>query len=741
MSIEVPETQTPNTVLCGHCNAPNVPSRNFCGRCGQGLWEVCAGCQQRTSAGEAFCGSCGGKLDDSLSRQVELLEQTLLEVERLAMEFEFTQALAQLEPVLQINHPRLQTLVERARAQRERLRREFAERKQEAAAAFEAAQAHLTGNDFRRALLAVKSVAEPLRFDELNELRTQLMAREESCRALFQQIRAKLDAKATGDLLPMVEEYLLLDPQHADMAKLAEKLRVRLQQHSLQQRDKLCEAARTSLQRFEYQKAADQLRMVPQDARQGIYFNLLEQAEELSYLAQAIKEAPHVDRVLVKIAERLLKHAPEDKQTAKKLAELRQRIDTTSRNPHAGAPEWTVGSANTTLGMPVEWWGGFARLVPKDVKLREQLAAAPGRFFIAAGMALQGLQRARVDINLLPAEKKAGLLDRLGKVGRTKPATAAWGIDLGATALKAVKLVPAADGRMQIEACELIEYEKELCRPDAQGQEKQIVAVAIRTFLERHQPDAKNERVAVNIPGGRILGRFLRIPRVKPAKVAELMQYEAGHQIPLPLESLCWGYQLLESEAPEDADSPMINCVLVAAQRGDAEQRLAWCQAGGLVVDSIQSECAALYNLAYFEHFDPAAVTAAGDKNAQVIFMDLGGDATQILIASRNSLWFRTLNRGTDDFTRRLIRSFNLTHDKAEPLKRNPAMAKQISKVYETLVPAMAEMENELRLTLTAFNTHQGAQDEEEAIGPACFYGCGGGFLTHGLLRYLRNGK
>lgn len=741
MSTEISESKASSTVLCGHCSAPNVSSRKFCGKCGQGLWEVCATCHEKTSAGEAFCGSCGGKLDDALARQTALIEQTLVEAERLAMEFLFVEALAQLEPVLHITHPRLQSLVERARAQRDRLRLEQAERKQEAVAALAAARAHLEGNDFRRALQAVKGVAEPLRGEELEELLAELRVREEACRALFQQIRTRLDAKATADLLPLVEEYLQLDPQHPEVAKLAEKLRLRHQQQSLQQRDKLCEAARQSLERFEYQKAVDQLNMIPQEARQGDYSKLLEQAEELAFLANSLREAPHVDRVLVSIAERLVKHSPGDQQAAKKLQDLRQRIDTTSRDPRAGAPEWAVAPPRTPLGKPADWWGGFARLIPKDVKLREQLGAAPGRFFVAAGLALQGLQRARVDVNLCPAEKKAGLLDRLGKMGRSKPVTKAWGIDLGATALKAIKLGLNEEGRIQIDNCELIEYEKDLSRPDAQGSEKEIVANAIRKFLALHQPDAKTERVVVNIPGGRVLGRFLRVPRVKPAKVAELMQYEAAHQIPLPLESLCWGFQLLESGEADVEETPMINCVLLAAQRGDVEQRMAWCTAGGLVVDTVQSDCVALYNLAFAEFFDKAAALFPDDDSAQVVLIDMGGDATQIVIAGRNSIWFRTLGRGTDEYTRRLIRSFNLTHDKAEALKRNPAMAKQLKKVYETLTPVMAEMENELRITLNSYNTHQGNQDEEEAAGPVKFFGCGGGFLTHGLLRYLRYGR
>ena len=737
MSTELPDSQTSNAVICGQCEASNHSSRKFCGKCGTRLWEICAACQEKTSAAEAFCGCCGANLSDALAGTAEQYQEALVEAERLAMESLFDKALAQIKPVLELEHPRLQDLVERARKQDERLRKEYQQNKDDAEAAMASAKIHWESRDFRRALQALRGVAEPLRSEEMQELLTDVEAFEEDCRALLQQIRAKLAAKATSELLPLVEQYLLLDPAHAEVNKLAEKVRALHQQESITRRDRLCESARRSIEQHAYNSAVEQLNKIPEVARNGIFFKLLEHAEELSYLSGMLRNSPHVDQTLLDIGKRLLKHAPGDKQALERYTKAKQRILDRPDNPRAGAPEWSQPPNRTPFDMPVDWLGGFARIKIKDEDVRKRLAAAPGRFYTAVGLALQGLQKSRVNINLLP-EKKKGLLNRIGGSGRSKPPKSAWGLDIGTTAIKAIKLSADEDGRARIDACEVIEYEKELCRPDTRGQEGELIGMAIKEFLQMHRPDPKTEPVAISVPGGRVLGRFLRVPRVKPSKVGELMQYEAAHQIPLPLESLCWGYQLLEASGAEE---PMMNCVIMGAQRHDMEQRVAWCQNAGLTVEILQSECMALYNFILAELFDPAAPAVENPETNQIVLMDIGGDSTHILIAGQQSVWFRTLGRGTDEFTRRLIRAFNLTYDVAEPLKKNPAMAKSIHKVQQALAPAMEDIANELRLSLSAFATHQASLEDEDAEAPSHLFGCGGGFQTLGLLQHFRGGS
>jgi Tfp pilus assembly PilM family ATPase len=78
------------------------------------------------------------------------------------------------------------------------------------------------------------------------------------------------------------------------------------------------------------------------------------------------------------------------------------------------------------------------------------------------------------------------------------------------------------------------------------------------------------------------------------------------------------------------------------------------------------------------------------------------------------------------------VREFNLTVAKAEQRKRAPESAERLSDLYEALSPLLGDLTRELQESLSAYAESQ----------PSCpvhrIVGLGGGFLLHGLFRYLR---
>jgi Tfp pilus assembly PilM family ATPase len=117
------------------------------------------------------------------------------------------------------------------------------------------------------------------------------------------------------------------------------------------------------------------------------------------------------------------------------------------------------------------------------------------------------------------------------------------------------------------------------------------------------------------------------------------------------------------------------------------------------------------------------------------VALDVGHDATNMIVSSRKLTWSMTLGFGGQSFTRALARDLKLTYTQAEQLKRDPGSASQLSPVYKTLDSLFEDFLEEIRLTLKAFTEVHPSQPIERVLG------LGGSFQLHGLLRYLRFGR
>ena len=76
--------------------------------------------------------------------------------------------------------------------------------------------------------------------------------------------------------------------------------------------------------------------------------------------------------------------------------------------------------------------------------------------------------------------------------------TYVWGIDIGKSALKALRCRASSDPKkLEAVACEYIEYPMILTQPEADAPE--LIRAALEELLSRH--DLRNDTVAVAVPG------------------------------------------------------------------------------------------------------------------------------------------------------------------------------------------------------------------------------------------------
>ena len=185
-----------------------------------------------------------------------------------------------------------------------------------------------------------------------------------------------------------------------------------------------------------------------------------------------------------------------------------------------------------------------------------------------------------------------------------------------------------------------------------------------------------------------------------------------------------------EEPKPED------KILLVAARRLALDDRLSALRKAGLRVDVVQSDCVALHNFLVYDRFggDPGEQPSSAEPGRHIALLDVGRNQTHLVVSSPTSVWFRFSGLAGEQFTRVLVREHQLTAAQAEELKRSPARAESLHRMFHALEPALESLVADARSMLEAFAASHGTQRIQRVLG------CGGSFRLHGLMRYLRSG-
>ncbi len=175
--------------------------------------------------------------------------------------------------------------------------------------------------------------------------------------------------------------------------------------------------------------------------------------------------------------------------------------------------------------------------------------------------------------------------------------TAVWGIDIGQSALKALRCTPGPEkDTIVADAFDFIEYGKILSQPDANPVE--LVRDAVAQFLSRNK--INNDKVVISVPGQSGLARFIKLPPVEKSKIPDIVRYEAKQQIPFPLEDVVWDYQQISGGAAEDFALES-EVGLFAMKRDQVYKAMEPFTNANIEIDAIQLTPLALFNFVLFD--------------------------------------------------------------------------------------------------------------------------------------------
>ncbi|MFM7138475.1 MAG: type IV pilus assembly protein PilM [Planctomycetota bacterium] len=292
-----------------------------------------------------------------------------------------------------------------------------------------------------------------------------------------------------------------------------------------------------------------------------------------------------------------------------------------------------------------------------------------------------------------------------------------WGIDIGKCSLKALRcrVSPTDPRRLIAEAFDVVEYPTMLSQPEADP--AALVRAALAEFMSRNT--VTGDRVAVSAPGQSGLAKFIKLPPVEAKKIPDIVKYEAGQQIPFPLDQVVWDWQRLATGMEEGGFVMDAEVALFAMKREQVAKVLAPFQEAGIEVEILQMAPIALANMAMFDQLPAPATIDPENPPPSLVLVSIGVDSTDLVVTNGLRVWQRSMPIGGSSFTKALVQDLKYTFAKAEKEKRNAVRAADPRAVFKAMKPVFNQFASELQRSLNYFT----GSDRSAKIGKVFLLG------------------
>ena len=265
----------------------------------------------------------------------------------------------------------------------------------------------------------------------------------------------------------------------------------------------------------------------------------------------------------------------------------------------------------------------------------------------------------------------------------------AWGIEIGAHAIKAVRLERSGDEAVITDfAC--IPHNKPLTTPD--------LDVAEMTRLTMGQlvasKNLEDQKVVISVPGHSALARFAKLPPVEPKMIPNIVKFEAVQQIPFPIEEVEWDYQTFASP-----DNPEVEVGIFAITKERIDERLKLYAEYGIRPEIVTLGPLAVFNAVSYD-------LALESEHKPVVVLDIGTQASDVIIADNSRCWIRTFPLGGTHFTETLLTAFQISYGKADRLKAESATSKYARQMMQAMRPVFGDLVQEVQRSIGHYQTN-----------------------------------
>ena len=749
-----------SSIVCPRCGKENSSSQKFCSQCGTRLWEPCCQCGHLEPASERYCGQCGANLPTALRHAQEMIEAEINRAKELEQTGRLDEAVALLERLPRSEHSQLAPLAALADRMLERLRSGMLRQVLEAKEKIEQAKQLAQTNQFETIVGLLEAIPIGLRNEEAETLLHQAKEKLERIRQLEACLNGQKDKKPLPVLMGECMELLRLRPEHPTARQVLAEINQKVRQK-----------ARLGMEKHLYGQVIRLVDQVPEELRDESLRQLRRQAAEADWLWNDLAYSPVVDATLVEAVRRFAQMAPHHPSLEQIQKGLERRQALVQQGPANAFPKWSAAAPRWPLGCPVEWVWPFRRIRLAEGLAQEAMVRQAGMLWTACGLALQALGLAEVEMDLTPKGQSASLAARVAGVfskdvfswKKERKPIAAWGIDIGNSAVKAVRLRQEDEqSPVEMDRLVVIPYGVSLAQADEIEQVDTIVQT-LESLLSLEP--LKGDKICLSLPSQFTFVRMFHLPYLPRNKQTKILEFELGRRLNMPMQEIAWDYHSpwdkqieresarskSESDKNESPEGPppvhpqtaarlglKENVLLVGVKRGPAARILQVFRQASVPVQALQSSPVAMYNGLAFELQLASAETAwtetvspPKEPPALTALLDVGRSHTMILISQGDSLWVRPLRFGVDQCLRNVVQQCRISYAQADALLQNPEQIEWFHEVFGTLQPVWETLADDVRTAM-----EQAAPSFQNTL-PKKLLCCGGGMRVHGLLREL----
>lgn len=293
------------------------------------------------------------------------------------------------------------------------------------------------------------------------------------------------------------------------------------------------------------------------------------------------------------------------------------------------------------------------------------------------------------------------------------------GLDIGSATVKLVELKERKEGQFQLQRIGVEPLSPEAI-VDGSIMDSSLVVDAIQKLNQ--QTGVKTANYATSVSGHSVIIKKIELPVMEPDELAESIQWEAEQHIPFDINDVRLDYVTLGDEVGGEN----MEVLLVAVKREKVNDYVSVISQSGKSPAIVDVDAFAIQN-AYELNYDL-------DPLKVVALVNMGAGVTNINVVARGqSVFWRDISFGGNQFTESLQREFNLSFDQAESLKRGEQVgAYSATDARKVLDAVSAEMANEIQKTFDFF----GATSSEGTVDELVL--SGGCALTPNLQEVLR---
>lgn len=260
----------------------------------------------------------------------------------------------------------------------------------------------------------------------------------------------------------------------------------------------------------------------------------------------------------------------------------------------------------------------------------------------------------------------------------------AWGLDIGHSSIKAVKLSRSGGG------VTVLGYAIEPISVPEGGEREAAVTAALQAIVAREE--FGTTPVFAAISGRQVFSRSVNIPVINPKRMQAMVELEAKQQIPGNFDEVEWGFH-----GSPAADGASQDIALFAVKRDIIQELIARCRGVGLNLAGVSVPSLALYNFIKFDQEFP--------EGEAVIILDVGAENTDLVVYQADQLWMRSLPVSGNDITQVFAKKFRVSVAEAETLKRQVNDSRQADKIIKVIEGGLAELVSEINRSLGFYRT------------------------------------